>query len=312
MGVLFCLFPLIQLPLAFRMSIRLLALDLDGTLLNSRGQLTGRNREAIEKARERAVRVALVTGRRFRDARPIALELGLDVPLIAHNGALTKHAETLETVVVLPLPLTAARAALSIGRAAKADALVSDDSQGLGVLVYDHLSGHNQASRRYVAWASRVHGDEGVNAVREVPTLEAYLDHDPVHLAFSGTCAAMSELNGSLKRELGSSVRVLATMYPKIDFALVDVIHPQASKGIGVAAVATELGVEREEVMAMGDNFNDLEMLQYAGTSVVMGNADSALREIAGLHTTTSNDEDGVAVAIERFILAAATETPGH
>ena len=77
------------------MAISLLALDLDGTLLNPRGQISERNRIAIENARAKGVRVALVTGRRFRDSRPIALELGLDVPLISHNGALTKHAETL-------------------------------------------------------------------------------------------------------------------------------------------------------------------------------------------------------------------------
>src|ERR1043166_1149642 len=91
--------------LSIFMAIQLVALDLDGTLLNHRGEISERNRRAIEHVRERGVRVAVVTGRRFRDSRPIALELGLDVPLIAHNGALTKHAETLQTVAVLPLPL---------------------------------------------------------------------------------------------------------------------------------------------------------------------------------------------------------------
>ena len=89
--------------------IRLLALDLDGTLLNSRGQLSERNRFALEQVRDQGVRIALVTGRRFRDARPIALELGVDVPLISHNGALTKHVRTLETVAAMLLPLEAAR-----------------------------------------------------------------------------------------------------------------------------------------------------------------------------------------------------------
>jgi len=125
------------------MTISLLALDLDGTLLNSRGQISERNLNAIESARAKDVRVALVTGRRFRDSRPIAVQLGLDVPLISHNGALTKHAETLQTVAVLPLPLAAAREALRVGRESGADALLSDDHEGLGVLVYDHLSGDN-------------------------------------------------------------------------------------------------------------------------------------------------------------------------
>jgi hydroxymethylpyrimidine pyrophosphatase-like HAD family hydrolase len=290
------------------MPIRLLALDLDGTLLNSRGQLTERNRKALDEVRQRGVHVALVTGRRFRDARPLALELGLDVPVIAHNGALTKHAHTLETVAVFPLPLTAARNALRVGREAGGDALVSDDHEGLGVMVYDHLSGDNRALRRYIAWARRVHGEEGANAVREVPSLEDYLDHEPVHLAFSGGCAAMTELRDVLDRELGATVKILSTMYAKTDFALLDIIHPEASKGVGVAAVASELGVTQAEVMAIGDNFNDLEMLRYASTGVVMGNADQSLLNLDGLHATASNDEDGVAVAIEKFILETATE----
>jgi 5-amino-6-(5-phospho-D-ribitylamino)uracil phosphatase len=286
------------------MPIRLLALDLDGTLLNSHGELSERNRAAIDASRRRGVRVAVATGRRFRDARPIARELGLDVPLIAHNGALTKHVETLDTVAVFQLPLAAAQHALRLGRAAKADVLVSDGADGLGALVYDNLTGPNRASAKYIAWSQHLHGAEGASAVREVPSLEEYLDHDPVHLAFSGACVAMSKLDEILRRELAGTARVLATMYPKLDFALIDVIHPDASKGAGVAAVAAELGIDRTEVMAIGDNFNDVEMLRYAGTGVVMANADRSLREEAGLHLTLSNDEDGVASAIERFILS--------
>jgi 5-amino-6-(5-phospho-D-ribitylamino)uracil phosphatase len=291
------------------MPIRLLALDLDGTLLNSRGKLTERNRQAIAATRECGVHVALCTGRRFRDARPIALELGLDVPLISHNGALTKHAETLETVAVFPLPLPAAQNAVRVGQAFGADALVSDDHEGLGILVYDHRSADNPSLRRYIQWARRVHGEEGANAIREVPSLAAWLDHEPVHIAFSGSCAKIAELAGLLKTELGETVKLLRTMYPAMDFALLDILHPLASKGAGVAAAAAELGIAREDVMAVGDNFNDLEMLEFAGTSVVMANADASLRDRQAFHSTVSNDEDGVALALERFILAAHQQT---
>ncbi len=289
------------------MAIRLLALDLDGTLLDSHGRITEGNRAALEEARAYGVRVALVTGRRFRDARPIALELGVDVPLIAHNGVLTKHAQTLETVAALPLPLAAARKALQVGRAAGADPLLSDDHEGLGLLVYDHLRGDNRAAQAYVSWSRRIHGDEGDEAVRQVDSLEEYLDHEPVHLAFSGRCNEMQTLGTLVRSELGSDVRVFLTTYPNRDFALLDVVHPQASKGVGVAAAAAELGVSREEVMAIGDNLNDLEMLSYAGTGVVMGNAESSLHEIEGLYMTTANDDDGVARAIEKFILQPIT-----
>ena len=286
------------------MTISLLALDLDGTLLDSRGHISERNRLAIDNAREQGVRVALVTGRRFRDSRPVALELGLDIPLISHNGALTKHAATLQTVSVLHLPLAAAREALRVGRKAEADALLSDDHAGLGVLVYDHIRGENSAAHKYISWARRIHGDEeGANAVQQVASLEDYLDHDPIHLSFSGACEEMDQLEESLKSELGSTVKLLSTKYLEQDFTLLDIVNPAASKGAGVAAAAAELGTTREEIMAIGDNYNDLEMLLFAGVGVVMANAPLTLREIAGLHPTASNREDGVALAVEQFIL---------
>jgi Cof subfamily protein (haloacid dehalogenase superfamily) len=287
------------------MPIRLIALDLDGTLLNSRGELTTRNRETIAAARERGVRVTLVTGRRFRDARPLALELGLDIPVIAHNGALTKHARTLETVAALLMPRAEAHEVIRIGRAHGADALVSDDHIGAGLLVYDHISEGNEALQKYIAWSRRVIGEEAAGAIRKVPSLENYLDHDPLHVAFSGTCAAMKHLSRTMQATLGASVKLLLTLYPKQDFALLDVLHPQASKGAGLAAVADEQGLTREEVMAVGDNHNDLEMLEYAGTAVIMANAEPALREGRRFEMTNTNDEDGVAAAIERHVLNA-------
>ncbi|PYS46697.1 MAG: hypothetical protein DMF68_18340 [Acidobacteria bacterium] len=298
------------------MPIRLLALDLDGTLLNSRGELSERNLEAINGARTLGVRVALVTGRRFRDVRPLALELGLDVPVISHNGALTKHARTLETVSVALLPLEAAREVLRVGRSTGADALVSDDPEGAGVLVYDHMSDNNAALAKYIAWSRRIHGDEAEEAIRRVESLEIYLNHAPVHITFSGQMARMKSLEERLQSELACSVKILGTFYPKMDFALLDVLHPEVSKGVGVRAAAHEQGIEREEVMAIGDNFNDLEMLEYAGTSVLMGNAEDSLREqlknLACCHATATNDEDGVALAIEKFILMRVSSVGGQ
>ena len=285
------------------MAIRLIALDLDGTLLDSRGELSERNREALGAARARGVSIALVTGRRFRDARPLALALGLDVPLISHNGALTKHARTLETVSAILMPVEAARAVVRTGRAHGADALVSDDHVGEGTLVYDHVSEGNTALAKYIAWTRRVVGDDAARAIRRVPSLEEYLDHDPLHIAFSGGCSAMERLAEAMRRELGDAVKLLLTLYPTTDFALLDILHPAASKGAGLAAVAAEQGLRREEVMAVGDNFNDIEMLEWAGTGVVMGNAEPSLRERADFHATATNDDDGVAEAIERFVL---------
>ena len=288
------------------MAIRLLALDLDGTLLNPRGEITNRNLEAIQKARDAGVRIAVVTGRRFRDCRPVALQLGVDVPVISHNGALTKHAETLETVAVLPLPLAAARQTLELGRQLGADALVSDDHEGLGVLVYDHVSGDNAAFYQYLAWSRRVHGEEeGGKSVQQVSSLDEYLDHDPIHLSFSGGCEEMKQLEDLLRSEMATAVKIFCTIYPEKNFTLIDIVNSSVSKGAGVAAAAAEIGVQQDEIMAIGDNYNDLEMLLFAGTGVVMANAPLSLREVQGLRPTASNVEDGVAQAIEQFILAS-------
>jgi hypothetical protein len=283
--------------------IKLLALDLDGTLLTARGEISERNFEAVKAARERGVTVSVVTGRRFRDACPLALKLGLNAPVISHNGALTKHAESLETVAMTLLPMEAAREVLRLGRTENVDAMVSADPRGLGVLLYETLHDENIPLKRYIAWAKRIHGPEAEEAVRHVESLDDHLHLEPIHISFSGGCAPMAELQIKLESELGQTVKVYATVYPHLDFTLLDILHPEASKGVGLRAAATELGATREEVMAVGDNFNDLEMLRYAGLGVVMGNADETLKNENGFHLTATNEEDGVALAIEKFIL---------
>ena len=286
------------------MPIRLLALDLDGTLLNPRGELTERNRAAVKAAREAGVYVTVVTGRRFRDARPLVWQLGLDdVPLISHNGALTKHVNTLETVSATLLPREAAREVLRVGRGAGADALVSTDPHGAGVMLYERISAGNRALEAYLLWSERIHGPEGHESVRRVASLDEHLAEEPIHMSFSGSCAPMAKLQTLLEQELGETVKIYATIYPPRDFTLLDILNPTASKAFGLAAAAAEINATPAEIMAVGDNFNDLSMLQYAGTPVVMANADEQLRNTPGFHHTAANSEDGVAQAIERFIL---------
>jgi hydroxymethylpyrimidine pyrophosphatase-like HAD family hydrolase len=207
------------------------------------------------------------------------------------------------------LPLEAAHKAIDIGRSAGADPLASDDPDGLGVMVFESLRDDNLPLQQYIAWARSRQTNGEPESVRQVKSLTDYLDHPPVHLAFSGGCAEMRELETLLSRELGNSVKMLCTTYPSKNFTLLDIINPKASKGVGVAAAAAELGIAREEIMAMGDNLNDLELLQYAGRGVVMENAEPELHALQGMSTTASNDADGVAIAIEKFIIEVFVET---
>jgi Cof subfamily protein (haloacid dehalogenase superfamily) len=284
--------------------IKLLALDLDGTVLDSRGKIPEINRAAIHAAEKAGVRVTIATGRRFRDARPVGLDLGLNAPLITHNGALLKYAETLETVHA---DLVQTETSLEIIRAGKefgADAFISVDPIGAGTLIYDRVSDENEPLKRYLAWAETLHGDEASAAVMHVKSLENEMPkREVIHISFSGTCGRMAQMQQYLRNKLGDSVTVLATVYPKRDFTLLDILPPNSSKGSGLKKLAAIEDIAREETMVIGDNFNDLEMLEFAGTAVVMGNADLSLLEREEFYTTLSNDEGGVAAAIERFIL---------
>lgn len=285
--------------------IKLLALDLDGTLLNSEGRVSVRNKEAIRAAEELGVLVTIATGRRFRDARPVALDAGFNAPILTHNGALIKFAESLETVSVDVLEDDAVREILRVGYDYGGNALVSADPVGKGTLFYDDISEENIPLQRYILWARHLHGDEAEEAVHRVDSLEEIVEpNDIIHVSFSGTCEAMFEFQNVLEEELADSVNILATIYPHLDFTLLDILPPHASKAAGLNKLAGIHRLSHSEIMVVGDNFNDLEMLEYAGTSVVMGNADNSLLEREEFYTTLTNNEDGVAAAIEEFILA--------
>ncbi len=276
------------------MSIKLLALDIDGTLLNRKSKVTPRVRTALDQAQAQGVQIALVTGRRFSSARPIVQELELSIPLVSHNGALTKNITTLETIQYHPFENATACDVIRLGREYKADIICCDDPHGLGTMVMEGFSPENRALEMYLKkyWDSVV----------EVLDLLAYLQHDPIQIMFSGTCDRMDEFCAQLEISIGAQARVFQTRYRQFDLTIVDVISPAASKGEAVAELARAYNIAQAEVMAVGDNHNDLPMLRYAGVGVVMANAEDELKQL-GFELTASNEEDGVAVAIEKFIL---------
>lgn len=274
-------------------SIKLIALDIDGTLLTPQGELTERNRAAIARARAAGVLVVLVTGRRFGSARALLLEKELDLPLVSHNGALTKDVETLETLDYHPLDDEVAREIIRLGRRDGADILCCDDPHGAGKLVIEGVSPTNLALRGYL--------DRYRDAVVEVGDLLDYVDHPPIQLMFSGGCAPMEALATRLDALIGDRVRLFRTRYRAADLTILDVLSPTASKGGSLAAIATRNAISRAEIMAVGDNHNDLTMLRYAGLGVVMANAEEELRQLDFV-VTASNEENGVAQAIEKFV----------
>jgi Cof subfamily protein (haloacid dehalogenase superfamily) len=276
------------------MPVKLLALDIDGTLLTPRGEIAPRTSQAINEARARGVFVVLVTGRRFGSARELVLRLELDIPLVSHNGALTKNIETLETVDFHPLDAGTAREIIKFGRQQNVDMICCDDPHGMGTMVIEGISEKNRAMHRYL--------DKYRDAVVEVPNLLDYVQSAPIQMMFSGCCDPIDEFAETLAEAMSGQIQLFKTRYRSVDLSILDVLSTTASKGSSVAAVAAQHGIAREEIMAVGDNHNDLTMLHYAGLGVVMANAEDELKQM-GFALTASNEEDGVAQAIEKYIL---------
>jgi Cof subfamily protein (haloacid dehalogenase superfamily) len=275
--------------------IRLIALDIDGTLLDSHQQVPEANRAAIAEAVARGVEVALVTGRRYNFALPIAEKIPAPLTMILNNGAIVKSKDgTTHLRHLLPKDV-----ALSVLRAMSAfheGAAVQFDRAGKGQIVYAHIDWDDPVRKAYLL--------RNRHYLAEISPLENCLTEDPIQVMFTGKMdrmRAVAELLDSLP--FAGQFSVARTFYESRNFAFVDVIRAGCSKGATLAEWASLRGIAREEIMAVGDNLNDREMLEYAGMPVVMGNSVPELKSF-GWRETLTNDEAGVAHAISEYALS--------
>jgi hypothetical protein len=275
--------------------IRLIGIDLDGTLLDSAGRLGADNAAAVHEAVAAGIHVAIVTGRSYPFARPAVDGLPETVSLIVSSGAIERTMSG-ATVARRLLDRSSARAVLSMTAEHRASAALIFDRDASGQLVHESMDWSQPGRKGY--WRR----NEAFIA-RSVP-LEDALTEDPIQVFFSGTAGHMRGLFESI-RGLRDGVSVTLTEYEQRDFSLIDVTAAQATKGRALAWRATQLGLDRSHVMAIGDNFNDLDMLEYAGLPVVMRNAVVPLRD-RGWAVTSGQDEAGVAAAIRRHALGHA------
>jgi Cof subfamily protein (haloacid dehalogenase superfamily) len=275
--------------------IRLLAIDIDGTLLDSRGRLPDAHRDAVVRVVERGVDVALVTGRSFHFTRPIADLLPIPLTLIVNNGAVVKD-QAGATLLRHLLARETAREILACTRAFEDSVAIVFDRPDERQIVFErmdwshpHRRGYYERNKAFIAAASA--------------PLEEMLTEDPIQVMFNGGVTAMRDLIAALRARPSSSDRFTAaiTEYEARDFALVDVNGAGCSKGTTLARWAALRGIGGNDVMAVGDNLNDVEMLDFAGTAFVMGNASEALKA-RGYRLTASNDDDGLAAAIDAAI----------
>jgi Cof subfamily protein (haloacid dehalogenase superfamily) len=281
------------------MGVRLIALDIDGTLLNSNWQLPEANRAAIAEASRRGIEVALVTGRRYDFAMPVAEKLDAPLTMIVNNGALIRS-KSGETHLRHLLPKQTALHVLQATAPWREGAAVIFDRPRENQLMLESLDPDD--SLRY-AYYSRNRQFIGI-----AKPLESCLTEDPLQVMFSDGVEAMRDAEAVLREaEFADEYAIAVTSYENRDFGMIDIIPPNISKGTTLAEWAAIRGIAREEILAVGDNHNDLEMLAFAGIPVVMANGVPELKAY-GWHETRSNDEGGVAAAIEQFALREAAE----
>jgi len=271
-------------------SIRLLATDIDGTLLNPQFQISEGDLAALRRAHAAGIEIVLVTGRRHSFALPIAKQLGFDLWLISSNGAVTRSLSG-ETFHRDMMPAETCRRLCGAMQEFRGNTVLTFDKETKGAIVLEHLDELGPSIRRWL--------EKNMEYIEFVVPIEKALVTDPVQAMFCGTMERMSLALRALESAgMDGQVTVLRTEYPVRDLSMIDVLNAGCSKGHALERWAKYRGFRRDEVMAVGDNHNDVEMLEFAGHPVIMGNACEELRA-RGWKITRGNDACGVAAAVE-------------
>jgi hypothetical protein len=274
-------------------AVRLLATDIDGTLLNPQFQISDGDLEALRQAHVAGIEIVLVTGRRHTFALPVAQQLGFDLWLISSNGAVTRSLAG-ETFHRDLMPREICRELCGRMQEFRGNTVLTFDQETKGAIVLEHLDDLNASIRRWL--------EKNMEYIELVAPIEKALVSDPVQAMFCGSMARMEQALRELERcGLKGRVTVLRTEYPARDLSMIDVLNVGCSKGDALQRWAAYRGFRREQVMAIGDNHNDVEMLEFAGYPVIMGNACPELRG-RGWTVTLGNDACGVAAAVNEVV----------
>jgi len=273
--------------------IRLLAIDIDGTLLNSQFQIAEADLNALRRAHQGGIEVILVTGRRHTFAMPMARQLGFDLWLISSNGAVTRSLAG-ETFHRDLMPAETCRSiCLSMGEF-RGNMVITFDKESKGALVLERMDELTVSIQKWL--------EKNMQFIDFVIPIEDSLIADPVQAMFCGPISRMHESLEALQVSgLKDLITIVRTEYQLRDLSIVDILNRDCSKGHALERWARHRGIPREQVMAIGDNYNDVEMLAFAGVPFIIGNACAELKS-NGWQLTLSNDECGVAAAVEQVL----------
>ena len=273
--------------------VGLIAVDIDGTLIDSTLDIPAANLQALRRAHDAGVHVVLVTGRRHRFAMPVARQLGFESCLISSNGAITRSTMG-ELHFAEMLPRSVAHRLCEHMAEFSGCTVLTFDKEERGALVVERTDELGSNIQRWI--------DKNRKYIAEVTPITTALVCDPVQAMFCGTIERMAPAETRLKDEgFRNEINVLKTQYDHRDLCILDVLRYGCSKGSALARWAAQLGIPRSQVMAIGDNYNDIEMLEFAGLPFVMANASEDLKR-NGWPITLDNEACGVAAAVDEVL----------
>lgn len=270
------------------MTIKLLALDLDGTIYHDDLTVSDRTRAAIAAAQEQGVIVAIATGRMYKSASAIAADLGIHGPMICYQGAMIRDTETGDTLVHTTVPITLAHQVI---------AEASQRGLHLNIYLNDALYvGEITDEGRFYA---RINLDLELNVVGELSKwLDAQHPFEPTKLVIVTEPNITDEVLDEFSSLFGEQLQVTKS-HPKFT----EFTNKASSKGKALAQLAALYNIDQADVMAIGDGLNDLDMIEWAGWGVAMQNSPQVVRDAARI-VCSPISHDGAADAIERHILA--------
>lgn len=264
------------------MSVKLIAVDMDDTLLDNSIRVSPRTREVLQKAAAQGVKVTIATGRMYSSALPFARQLGLDVPLITYNGAMIKNSISGETLLHHPIDFKLAKEVLGFFK-----------KHGWYIQSYVDDVLYVAEKDEHALHYERTAGIKSVAIGEKLYTME----QSPTKMLAMAEAGQMPVISQAANKIFGDRLNIV-TSKP----TYLEIVNPKANKGLALAYLADMLGIKQAEVMAIGDSNNDLDMIKYAGWGVAMGNAADTVKAEARF-VTKRNDEDGVAEAVIKYVL---------
>ncbi len=287
-----------------RRAFRILALDVDGTLLDPDGTLRPRTAAAVARAARSGIRPVLCTGRRYRRARPIATQLGLNAPIVCNSGSIVKDPEDHRTLWRADFDRSLSRELLNLFDSQGQPAVTFTDRSPVdadfivsrfptGRIFFDDYVGQNQEHAEIDSdWMSGLLGRELGQAGDTL-----------FHLCAIGSRPEMLEFQRAIALRLEGQVQTFVQRSPRYLGTMCEILRHDASKWTAILHLAEIWGVDPSEICAVGDDVNDVPMIRNAGLGVAMGHAPADVREVADL-VTGGHDQDGVAMLVDEVLLA--------